>query len=366
MADGFQAEAFLVEVLGADVVQRRGDELIHPCLIMPHEHDSTEPGASLHVDKLLYNCFKCGSGGTLLWLTQVVLGVGSSEARRIIEGKFIQVARSPQAFLQELEAGWSRDVSRTMPKFNAKMLDPWLCYTRYMDERGISHEVQKKMMTGLNRDNKDDVGGTWVVQPRLVIPHFFGGRLRGWSMRKLSSEQLGPKYKHTGEFPKRNTLYNWDNAVAFDSVIVTESPMSVLGLMSKGIENVVATFGAEVNDEQLDLIAKFGEATMFPDGDSAGYRSLRRDDRRGNDVGSIQALITKMDLYVVDHSPGGKGKSGWNEKDPADYTDEEVRNLLANRIPAYLWGWKDDEDGIRKVDKGKAVGVVSHPDGYYD
>ena len=181
-------------------------------------------------------------------LTEVGWGVGSSEARRIIEGKFIQVARSPQAFLQELEAGWSRDVSRTMPKFNAKMLDPWLCYTRYMDERGISHEVQKKMMTGLNRDNKDDVGGTWVVQPRLVIPHFFGGRLRGWSMRKLSSEQLGPKYKHTGEFPKRNTLYNWDNAVAFDSVIVTESPMSVLGLMSKGIENVVATFGAEVND----------------------------------------------------------------------------------------------------------------------
>ena len=49
----FEAEQFLTEILGARHVIRRGDELVHSCLLREHEHDIESPGASLNQEKLL-------------------------------------------------------------------------------------------------------------------------------------------------------------------------------------------------------------------------------------------------------------------------------------------------------------------------
>jgi hypothetical protein len=206
------------------------------------------------------------------------------------------------------------------------------------------------MFTGIDKENTDDVGGDIVTQPRLVIPHFFGGVLRGWSKRKLENWQLGPKYKHSHQFPKATTLYNWDNVTGFDTVILVESPMSVLKLKSEGIPNVVASFGADVNEGQADLLTHFKEVILFPDGDRAGYKALRHFDKRGQAQGTIAMLSNRTYLSVIDH---GLVDGKFNEKDAADYSGDELQVLVEGRIPAMVWKWRDD--GIRKASKSEVV-----------
>jgi DNA primase len=46
--------------------------------------------------------------------------------------------------------------------------------------------------------------------------------------------------------------------------------MSVLVLKSRGINDVVASFGASVSKEQLILLRRFDNVSVFFDGDSAG------------------------------------------------------------------------------------------------
>lgn len=344
----FAAETFLTDILGAKNIQRRGDELIHACLLPygNHANDYKSPGASLNSEKLLYNCFKCSSGGTLLWAVEEILGIGSADARRLIKGTFDPAEMSEDQFLGELESMWKTIPSEAMPRYSLKIVQAWKRPSKFMDSRGISREVQDEMITGVNLENVDDVGGIMFKQPRVVIPHIFKGVVRGWTMRLIDYRQIGSKYKHTGQFPKKNTLYNWDDASKYNSVIVVESPMSVLKLKSEGIGNVVATFGAEVNEGQVDLLSKFEEVIAFPDGDLAGYRALNRLGKRGKLYGLVQDLAYRTNMWIVDH--GRLEGDRFNEKDPADYTGEEVKGLLNDRIPAITWDWRD-ESANKKV-----------------
>jgi DNA primase len=46
--------------------------------------------------------------------------------------------------------------------------------------------------------------------------------------------------------------------------------MSVLVLKSRGIENIVATFGAKVDKQQISLLRNFSKVNVFMDGDTPG------------------------------------------------------------------------------------------------
>lgn len=312
----FDPEEFLIETLGAKNVRRHGDELIHSCLLPfgLHRNGDTNPSASLNSEKLVYNCFSCG-GGSLVWATQNILGITHNEALRLLKNKFRPIDFSPSKFIASLEKMWSEKEAEPsiLPRYSSRMLQPWLCYSEYLDSRRISRDVQKRMKTGINFDNMDQWSGGWITQPRLVIPHFYGGELRGWSMRKLISEQLGPKYKHTPSFPKDLTLFNYDIASGSNEVFLVESPLSVLAMMSQGIDNVVATFGAMVTKRQVEILRNFDRVTVFPDGDKTGYMALLKPK-----FGLADRLSTFTDVWIVDH---GIKDGSFNRLDPADYED---------------------------------------------
>lgn len=354
----FEAEQFLTEVLGAKHVVHRGHELVHACLLRQHEHDVQTPGASLNEDKLLYNCFKCGAGGTLLWATEEILDLTSAQARKLIQGTFQPDEISPETFLNTLESAWGANTAETMPHYNLSFIEAWRCATKYLDDRGISREVQEEMLTGLNPDYPDKIGGEIIVQPRVVFPHVFKGVLRGWSSRLVDKRQRGNKYMHSSQFPKKSTLYNYDIAKHFEWVIVVESPMSVLTLMTYGIRNVVATFGAEVNSAQVDLLSKWDKVVCFPDGDEPGYRVMSSEDRKGNLGGLVREMRT--DVWVVDH---GRTEDGWNELDPANYTKAEVEELLAAAVPGATWTYRFTPETHKK--KSEPVAMFTQKDQEY-
>lgn len=317
----FDAEEFLIETLGAKNVRRHGDELIHSCMLPfgLHKNGDVNPSASLNAEKLVYNCFGCG-GGNLIWATQNILQITHNEALRLLQNRFRPIDFSASKFIASLEKMWQEKESEptVLPRYSVKMLEPWLCFSEYLDSRGISREIQKQMKTGINFDNMDQWSGGWITQPRLVIPHFYGKELRGWSMRKLLPEQVGPKYKHTPSFPKDVTLFNFDMAKQFEQVFLVESPLSVLSMLSQGFENVVATFGAMVTNRQVEILRNFDRVIVFPDGDKTGYTALIKPK-----FGLADRLSKFTDVWVVDH---GIQDGAFNHKDPADYSN--VREVI--------------------------------------
>ena len=344
LSGDFDAEEFLRDTLGAKNIRRHGDELIHSCLLPfgLHRNGDRNPSASFNEDKLVYNCFSCG-GGSLLWATQNILQISKDEALRLLQAKVSPSNFSSSKFIETLEKMWNTDVEDIiLPRYSVKMLEPWLCYSQYLDDRKISREVQKLMKTGINFENMDQYSGGWLTQPRLVIPHFFEGELRGWSMRKLVPEQVGPKYKHTPSFPKDLTLFNYDRARKNNIVYLVESPLSVLAMMSQGIENVVATFGAAVTNRQIEIMRPFERVIVFPDGDKAGYSALLRPK-----IGLADRLSKFTDVWVIDH---GIENGLFNRQDPADY--DNIEDIIKKyKVPLGLIG--RTYNAVQQIHEGK-------------
>jgi DNA primase len=204
--------------------------------------------------------------------------------------------------------------------------------------------VQERYRTGIDFEHRDrvvfDGQERWVEQPRIVIPHFWTGILVGWQKRLASPHGVGPKYVSSPGFPKTVTLFNFDLADP-SSVVVVESPMSVLVMVSRGID-AVATFGASVSEEQVRIMKEFDEVTLWFDDDTAGRKALFRVSR---------ALV-------------GSGVSAWyvplsgknDGTDPADLSEEEMRARLADRRP--IVSLLKEEGDVRKANHREVRGAV--------
>jgi hypothetical protein len=103
----------------------------------------------------------------------------------------------------------------------------------------------------------------FLARNRIIIPVFQGGKLRGWQARyigelpwhdKTKSRDLPPKYFTEPFMHRRELLYNWDRARAWQTAIIVEGPTDVwrFGPMA------MCTFGDSMPVQQRDkLIAVF-------------------------------------------------------------------------------------------------------------
>lgn len=119
--------------------------------------------------------------------------------------------------------------------------------------------------------------------------------------------------------PKSETLYNFDIASGYKSVIVVESPISVAKAVSLGIDNVVATFGAKVSDRQVELLSRnFDQVFVWFDADPAG---------RAGEVRLIEHLWGASVRVIVPQEG----------RDMADsQTQDDILAMVASSVPAVL------------------------------
>lgn len=254
-----------------------GDELIHSCIIdkvKPHHSNGDEnPSASLNINKKLYSCYSYG-GGDLLWLIQEMESCSRESAIQIVLGFVDTRFGEDGEDLVRIVAEYfhSEDREDPIPSYSSIILRPWRKIHPYMtDERELNRETLKRYSVGYDME-----------QDKIVIPHFWEGKLVGWQKRRLATtppEPGNPKYKSSPSFPKHRTLFNYDTIVerGVEDIVLVESPMSVLkaeSLYDSGSEflnNVVATFGSKTTLEQLDLLKNFRTVTIYFDADPAGY-----------------------------------------------------------------------------------------------
>lgn len=275
---GLDARSVLQDIIGVHEIIENGDELIHRCPLPfgIHKNGDSNPSASLNRETLLFNCFTCG-GGSVIWLVQNCLNVTKDDAIAILKNEVAELkVVSVEDFIEKLEGVFTNDEAKTIeiPHYSENILKRWEGPCDYLTSRGVSLSVQREMRTGVETGRlevaKTPAGESILQVDRVVLPHFIKGKLSGWVARKVYNVEGVPKYRNSKGFPRGAWLYNLDNAKSFDKVYVVESPMSVLVLKSRGIENVVATFGAKVDSNQIELLRNFKHIVVFMDGDAPG------------------------------------------------------------------------------------------------
>lgn len=257
-------------------------EVIHSCLldrVEPHHQNGDQnPSAACNLDKKLYVCYSYW-GGDLFHLIMKMEGKESLSGITDLLAQFLDGAtKESSSFRDELERRLSdhtQAASRAVHSaYSARVLEPWAYTHPYIVERGVDLETASRLQIGYDPQVN-----------RITIPHFWEGVLVGWQKRAIperpgewpGSDPAVPKYKSSSGFPKGTTLYHGGRHLEGSSVIVVESPFSVIKAAALGIEvPVVATFGAKITDTQLELMRDFGNVLVWMDDDEAGRRAERK------------------------------------------------------------------------------------------
>lgn len=299
-------------------------EVIHSCLLdrVEHHHQNADmnPSASCNLEKKKYVCWAYW-GGDLFHL--IMKMEGKDELHDIIEvvsDLLSGTVLETETFRDQLDRLFIRDsvYAIELPEYHSRILKPWLFSHPYLrEERGVTLEASSRLSIGWNERTN-----------RIVFPHFWMGKLVGWQERAIperpgwpGSVVQEPKYKSTGGFPKSDTLYGWDLATASgcSGVVVVESPMSVAKGHSLGLENVVATFGASVSRQQVNLLKEFSKVWVWMDHDRSGFKG---------ELVLVKGLWKYTEVRVVKPDEG---------KDLGDYnTLNDVYAKLESAVPAFV------------------------------
>jgi DNA primase len=231
--------------------------------------------------------------------------------------------------------------------------DEW----NHFEQHALSHGFRKEILekAGLVVTRSD--GGSYDrFRGRVIFPvHNLSGKVIAFGARLLPSkpDEKGkqPKYINSPEtdiYQKGHALYGLYQARHAirkeDFCYVVEGYTDVLSLHQAGIENVVASSGTALTEEQIRLIRRFTRnITVLFDGDEAGVRASLR----GID------LILKNDLNVrIVMLPPGEDPDSFAQKNPTsvlhNYLKKNTRDFISFKIDLYKE--EAQRDPIRKAE----------------
>lgn len=317
----------ILHELGARNISEKGNEIRHSCLLPfgNHAHGDTTGKSSINFDTLTVNCWVCG-GGSFVWWLASVKGVETVHSVRDwlvtrIEG--IQPLDDLLSFFDELYK--SPETEPPPPVYDPRILDPWTKIVHpYLTEiRGIPESHVTTLRVGY-----DD------FEKRIIIPHFWKGKLHGWQSRRMVDDGT-PKYLTTPYLPRESTLYR---PPVSETAILVEAPISVVRHADLPF---VATFGAEVNKPQIDfLVRNYRSVVLWYDNDPAGWHATES-------VG--EALSRYGQVFAIENPYEG---------DPGDLDHQTVVELLETaRVPWSIWSRPTTENlmTIKKYGTGEVL-----------
>ncbi|HEY3430788.1 MAG TPA: DNA primase [Cyclobacteriaceae bacterium] len=172
---------------------------------------------------------------------------------------------------------------RNIEKFElGYALNEWHGLEKLALKSGYSQQALEK--SGLIIKKED--GKTYDrFRGRVIFPvHNLSGKVVAFGARILTKEKDQPKYINSPEteiYHKSNVLYGMYQAKneirKHDFCYLVEGYTDVMSLHQAGIENVVASSGTALTEEQIKLMRRFTEnVTVLFDGDAAGIKAALR------------------------------------------------------------------------------------------
>jgi DNA primase len=182
--------------------------------------------------------------------------------------------------------------------------DSWDAFTRHALDSGYKLEYLEKTGLTISKEARhyDRFRG------RVIFPiHNISGRILGFGGRTLLKEDNVPKYVNSPEseiFNKSQVLYGLYFAksaiIRQDNCYLVEGYTDVISMHQAGIENVVASSGTALTEEQIRLIKRYTpNVTILYDGDPAGIKASFR----GIDMVLEQGMNVRIVLFPDGEDP---------------------------------------------------------------
>ena len=275
----------------------------------------SEKTGSFHVNqnKQIYKCFGCGEGGDVINFIMKIENLDFMAAVKLLAQKNgiefnTNLSEADKKKMEEIEL--MQDIHLKAARFYfSNLINSKNAGYDYLRKRGLSDKIIKRFGLGyslyswnslmdyllsIGYEKKDLVKSGLVTHKengdkyydkfrnRVMFPIFdYRGNVIGFGGRVLDDSM--PKYLNSPDtilFNKRYNLYGLNYAkksIKNDTLILVEGYMDLISLVEYGIENVVATLGTALTNEQGKLIKRYASTAVISyDSDEAGIKATLR------------------------------------------------------------------------------------------
>jgi DNA primase len=254
---------------------------------------------------------------------------------------------------------------RTIEKFElGYSLDEWDNLAKTATSKGFSEDMLEK--AGL-MIRKDDGKKYDRFRGRVIFPvHNLSGKIIAFGARMLSKEKDQPKYINSPEteiYHKSQVLYGMyqgRNAIRKEEFCyLVEGYTDVISMHQADVENVVASSGTALTEDQIKLMRRFTEnVTVLYDGDAAGIKAALR----GIDLVLKGGLNVRIVLL-----PDGEDPDSYSRKVGSTayktYLKEHTQDFISFKID--LYSKEASHDPIKKAEAIReivsSIGVIPDP-----
>jgi DNA primase len=333
-----QSRIDIIEIIGGFVkLKKRGVNYLGLCPF----HNEKTPSFTVSPVKEIYKCFGCGKSGNTISFLMEHEKYSYVEALRWLANKYnVEIEEtevSPEQKLQQQVADSLHIINNFAQKFFTEQLlnsqEGQDIALSYLHERGFRDEVIHKFQLGYSPGQRDVFAnaalsaqfnvellqktGLIVLRDERPIDNYRGriifpvhnqtGKIIGFGARIIGKNDKAPKYINTPEneiYVKSKILYGSYFARQaidkHDECLLVEGYTDVISLHQAGIENVVASGGTSLTQDQLRLIKKYtNNLTIIYDGDNAGVKAALR----GLDMALEEGLNVRLVLIPDNEDP---------------------------------------------------------------
>lgn len=291
-------------------LKKRGSNFVGLCPF----HNEKTPSFNVNPGMQIYKCFGCGVGGDVFQFVKAIEKVEFPEAAHILADR--AGITIPESDKQKATDGPNEGIYNAL-NFAALYFEKNLYKKenqgalKYLQSRQFSSETLKKFNVGyaanswdaliktaekesISKSNLLDAG--LVVEKdsgsaydryrnRIIFPiHNSIGKVVGFGGRVLDKSDSTAKYINSPEtkvYHKGEILYGLYQSKrairAKEEVLLVEGYTDVLSLHQAGVENVIASSGTALTDQQVSVIKRYcKKVVMLFDGDSAGVKATIR------------------------------------------------------------------------------------------
>lgn len=341
-------ESRIEEVVGDFVsLKKKGANLLGVCPF----HNEKTPSFTVSPAKGIYKCFGCGAAGNSVNFLMQLEQLSYPEALKQLAKKYNIEIVEDQLTEEQQQAMDERERLFLLTQFSSNYYANNLLHSEegkligysYFKERGISDEMIERFALGFSFEQRDALtkqaiekgypekllqkaGLTIHKEGMKPIDRFHGrvmfpiqnlsGRVLGFGARTLRTDKKIAKYLNSPEteiYHKSKVLYGMYQSKRRisqdDNCFLVEGYTDVISFHQKGIENVVASSGTSLTEDQIKLIRRFTKnITVLFDGDAAGIKASFR--------GIDMLLKEDMNVKVVSF-PDGEDPDSFARKNSA-------------------------------------------------
>lgn len=351
-------------------------------------HNEKSPSFSVSPVKQFFKCFGCGKAGDAIQFIMDIEGIGFNEAIKQLAGKYgIEVeedtAPTPelvQAYNERESLYIALGFARDFFVKNLNTAEGTAIGQSYFKERGFTPKIIEKFDLGYALDGWDHLlkeaksagfqedvllkaglilekeGDSSRVYDRFrgrvtFTIHNLGGKPIGFGARILKQDKKQPKYINSPEtdvYHKSDVLYGMFQAKQAmrlaDNCYLVEGYTDVVSMHLSGIENVVATSGTSLTENQIKLIKRFtNNVTVLYDGDAAGIKASLR----GIDMLLEGGLNVRAVVFPEGEDPDSYSRKVGSQAFKG-YLTEQSKDFIAFKIA--LYAQEAENDPIKRAD----------------